>query len=89
MALGAKRRDVLAQFLLEAVVLCNLGGLGGVAVGFGLGNLVSVFANFPPTVPLDWAINGLVFCTAVGLAFGTWPALKASRLAPIDALRWE
>jgi putative ABC transport system permease protein len=89
MALGAKRRDVLAQFLLEAVVLCNLGGLGGVAVGFGLGNLVSLFAHFPPTVPLDWAVNGLLFCTAVGLAFGTWPALKASRLAPIDALRWE
>ena len=88
-ALGAKRRDILAQFLLEAILLCNVGGVIGVAVGFGLGNLVTFFTDFAVHVPLEWAVNGLVFCTAVGLAFGMWPAMKASKLAPIDALRWE
>ncbi len=88
-ALGAKRRHILLQFLLEAILLCNLGGVVGVAVGFGLGNIVTLFTDFPVHVPLDWAINGLVFCTAVGLVFGIWPAMKASKLAPIDALRWE
>jgi putative ABC transport system permease protein len=88
-ALGAKRRDVLSQFLLEAIVLCNVGGVGGVAAGFGLGNLVALFAKFPAHVPLDWAVYGLVFCTVVGVTFGMWPAVKASRLAPIEALRWE
>jgi len=88
-ALGAKRRAILLQFLLEAVVLCNLGGVLGVMVGFGLGNLVAVFTDFAVHVPLDWAIRGVLFCTAVGLVFGMWPAIRASRLAPVDALRYE
>ncbi len=88
-ALGARRRHVLLQFLLEAIVLCNLGGILGVLVGFGLGNLVSVFTGFPIHVPMEWAVNGLLFCTAVGLTFGMWPAIKAAELAPIEALRWE
>jgi putative ABC transport system permease protein len=88
-ALGAKRRNVLVQFLLEAILLCNLGGALGVLVGFGLGNVVTLFTDFPVHVPVDWAVYGLLFCTAVGLTFGMWPALKASKLAPIEALRWE
>ncbi len=88
-ALGAKRRDILAQFLLEAILLCNFGGILGVLIGFGLGNLVTIFTDFPIHVPMDWAVNGLLFCTAVGLTFGMWPAMKASKLAPIDALSWE
>jgi putative ABC transport system permease protein len=88
-ALGAKRREILLQFLLEAIVLCNIGGVLGVAVGFGLGNLVSVFTDFGVNVPLDWVVRGLAFCTAVGLSFGLWPAVRASRLAPIEALRFE
>jgi putative ABC transport system permease protein len=88
-SLGAKRRNILAQFLLEAITLCNIGGIFGVLVGFGLGNLVSVFTDFSATVPVEWAIVGLVFCTAVGLSFGFWPAYKASKLDPIVALRWE
>jgi putative ABC transport system permease protein len=88
-ALGARRRDVLLQFLLEAIVLCNIGGVGGVLIGFALGNVVTFFTGFAVSIPLDWALRGLVFCTAVGLTFGMWPALKASRLAPIEALRQE
>ena len=88
-ALGAKRKQILWQFLLEAVVLCNLGGVLGVIVGFGLGNIVTLFTEFPVNVPMDWAVRGLFFCTIVGLTFGLWPAVKASKLSPIAALRHE
>jgi putative ABC transport system permease protein len=88
-ALGAKRRAILIQFLLEAVILCNIGGLIGVAVGFGLGNLVAVFTEFEVHVPMEWAVIGLLFCTVVGLVAGMWPAVRASRLQPIEALQQE
>ena len=88
-ALGAKRGAILFQFLLEAIVLCNIGGVLGVAAGFGLGNLVSVFAHFAVHVPAQWAVRGLLFCTVVGLVFGMWPAIRASKLVPIEALRYE
>ncbi len=88
-ALGAKPRSIMLQFLLEAVILCNIGGIIGVLVGFGLGNLVSVFTKFAVQVPMEWAVIGLVFCSAVGVGFGLLPAVKASRLHPIDALRFE
>jgi putative ABC transport system permease protein len=88
-ALGARRRDILLQFLLEAVVLCNVGGVIGVAVGFGLGNLVSAFTDFAVHIPTEWVIRGLGFCTTVAVLFGTWPAVRASRLAPIESLRFE
>ncbi len=88
-ALGAPSRSILRQFLLEAVILCNVGGAFGVLVGFGLGNLVAVFTHFPAHVPLEWAIIGLLFCSAVGVVFGMLPAVRASRLDPIEALRYE
>jgi putative ABC transport system permease protein len=88
-ALGAKRKNILGQFLLEAIVLCNLGGAVGVLIGFGLGNVVTFFTDFAAHVPLEWAVRGVVFCTAVGLVFGLWPAMKASRLPPVEALRYE
>ena len=89
MSIGAPRKSILRQFLLEAVILCNVGGLAGVALGFGLGNIVALFASFEVTVPVEWAVIGLVFCTAVGVTFGLVPAIKASRLDPIEALRYE
>jgi len=88
-SLGAKPRVILAQFLLEAVILCNIGGVVGVLVGFGLGNVVTFFADFAIQVPAEWAVIGLLFCSAVGIGFGLLPAIRASRLNPIDALRYE
>jgi putative ABC transport system permease protein len=88
-ALGAKRNNILLQFLLEAIILCNIGGLIGVGVGFGIGNIVSLVTPFAAHVPLVWTIVGIIFCTAVGLTFGFWPALRAARLNPIEALHYE
>jgi putative ABC transport system permease protein len=88
-ALGARAASIRFQFLLEAVVLCNIGGIIGVLVGFALGNLVAVFTHFEPHVPLEWAVIGLLFCSAVGIAFGMLPAIRASQLDPIEALRYE
>ena len=88
-SLGAKRRNILTQFLLEAIVLCNIGGALGVLVGFGLGNIVTFFTGFAASVPLEWAVGGLLFCTTVGLTFGLWPAVVAAKLDPIEALRYE
>jgi len=88
-AIGAKGITILTQFLLEAVILCNIGGVIGVIVGFGLGNIVALFAHFDVNVPMEWAVIGLVFCSAVGIVFGLLPAIRASRLHPIDALRYE
>jgi putative ABC transport system permease protein len=86
-ALGARSSSIRAQFLLEAVVLCNVGGVAGIVIGFGLGNLVAVFTHFEPRVPIEWAFIGLAFCSAVGIGFGMLPAIRASQLDPIEALR--
>jgi len=91
-SLGAKPGYILRQFLLEAVVLCNVGGIIGVLLGFGIGNAMvklGMSSAFESVVPIEWAIVGLLFCTAVGLTFGMLPAIKASRLNPIEALRYE
>jgi putative ABC transport system permease protein len=88
-ALGAARASILMQFLLEAVILCNIGGIIGVMAGFGMGNLVAFFAHFDAHVPVEWAVIGLVFCSAVGVGFGMLPAIRASQLNPIEALRHE
>ena len=88
-SLGAKKKNILSQFLIEAIILCNIGGIFGVLAGFGLGNTLALLTDFKVTTPLDWAVIGLLFCTAVGLIFGYWPARKASLLNPIESLRYE
>jgi putative ABC transport system permease protein len=90
-ALGATRQDILLQFLIEALVLCMIGGLVGVLIGFGLGALVSaLLPGFPEAhVPLWAVLLSFGFCAAVGVIFGIVPAAKAAQLNPIDALRYE
>ena len=71
-SLGAKPRYILRQFLLEAIVLCNVGGIIGVALGMGIGNMIvkmGMSSSFEAVVPMDWAIIGLLFCTIVGVIF--------------------
>ncbi len=89
-AIGARRRDIVWQFLLEAIVLTSSGGLMGIAVGWLLSFFIRVFVpSLPSTVPLWSVVAGFVVATSVGLFFGLWPALKAARLDPIAALRYE
>ncbi|MBW7881136.1 MAG: ABC transporter permease [Caldilineaceae bacterium] len=89
-AVGAKRNDVLLQFLIEAMSLAAAGGMIGVALGWGLARAVSTaFGEFQAVVGVDAVVTSLVVATAVGLFFGIFPAYRASRLNPIDALRYE
>jgi putative ABC transport system permease protein len=89
-AVGAKRADVLIQFLIEAMALAAVGGIIGVTLGWGLARVVSTFfGEFQAVVGADAIIISLVVATAVGLFFGIFPAYRASRLNPIDALRYE
>ena len=88
-ALGAKRREILWQFLLEAVFLTSLGGLLGIALGSGIGFLVHWLTEFPVSLPWWSFAIGIGFSATVGIFFGMWPAFKAARLDPIEALRYE
>jgi putative ABC transport system permease protein len=88
-AIGAKRRNIMAQFILEAVVLCEVGGVIGVVLGILGGNILAWFMKVPPAVPVDWIVLGLVLCSIVGIVFGTYPAWKAANLDPIESLRYE
>ena len=88
-AVGATKLNILSQFLIEAVVLTAIGGLGGLVVGEIASLLMNKYSPLPAYVPL-WAIAlGVGISAAVGIVFGLWPAWKAARLNPIDALRWE
>jgi putative ABC transport system permease protein len=88
-AIGAKKRNIMAQFIVEAVVLCEVGGVIGVVLGILGGNAVAFFMKVPPAVPFDWIVLGLAICSAVGVIFGTYPAFKAANLDPIESLRYE
>jgi len=88
-AIGAKKRNIMTQFIVEAVVLCEVGGVIGVVLGILGGNAVAFFLKVPPAIPVDWIILGLAICSAVGVIFGTYPAFKAANLDPIESLRYE
>ena len=88
-AVGAKKRNIMMQFILEAIVLCEVGGVLGVALGLAGGNATAYLLKLPPALPLDWAALGLIICSIVGVAFGTYPAYKAANLDPIESLRYE
>ncbi len=89
MALGATRANVLGQFLLEALVLCLVGGLIGIALGFGAAYALSELANWNTAVSPTAVMLAVAFSATVGLFFGLWPARRAASLDPIEALRWE
>ncbi len=88
-AVGARRRDVLMQFLLEAAILATAGGIVGAILGVGGTRLVTGLTDFPTLVRPSLVAVALLMATATGLVFGIWPAWRASRLDPIDALRSE
>jgi putative ABC transport system permease protein len=86
---GAKRRDILYQFLVESVVLSVTGGLVGILLGWAIASAISRFANIPTTVTAGSILLAFVFSASVGLFFGIYPATRAARLHPIEALRYE
>ena len=88
-AIGAKKRNIMSQFIMEAVVLCEVGGVIGVLLGIGGGNLAAHYLKVPTVIPFDWVVFGLVICSGVGITFGTYPAWKAANLDPIESLRYE
>jgi putative ABC transport system permease protein len=88
-AVGAKKRNIMTQFIMEAVVLCEVGGVIGVVLGILGGNCLAWYMEVPPAIPVDWVVLGLVICSLVGIVFGTYPAYKAANLDPIDSLRYE
>jgi len=88
-AVGAKKINILTQFLFEAIVLCLIGGLIGIVFGILVGNFAGSFLNAQTAIPVDWVIIGLSLCVFVGVLFGTYPAYKAANLDPIEALRYE
>ncbi|AEG58908.1 ABC transporter permease [Desulforamulus ruminis] len=87
MALGARRRDILVQFLIEAIVLCVLGGVIGIILGYGGAWIIAKVAKWPPLVSWWIALGAFLFSAGVGVFFGIYPANKASKLDPIQALR--
>jgi putative ABC transport system permease protein len=88
-SIGAKQRNILAQFLIEAVMLSLVGGTVGIAVGIGAGNIVAKMLSAALVFPWGWAVTGLTVCSVIGVVFGFYPAWKAARLDPIEALRYE
>jgi ABC-type antimicrobial peptide transport system permease subunit len=89
MAVGARGRDILRQFLVEAVVLCLLGGFMGIVFGRGGSFMVRLLLHWPTELSLPAVFAAVGVAASVGLIFGYYPAWKASRLDPIEALRYE
>ena len=88
-ALGGKKRTVISQFLLEAIIISVLGALLGIVLGISLGNFFSLVISTGFVVPWNWVILAIVICSVTGLLAGLYPAFKAGRLNPIEALRYE
>lgn len=88
-AIGATKKDILMQFLFEAIFLSQFGGIVGIIMGVGGGNIVAFIFNIPAIIPLDWALIALGVCSVIGIVFGIYPAWRAAQLDPIESLRFE
>ena len=96
-AIGAKRQDIFLQFLIEAVVMCGIGGLLGIGLGIGIGygcshiavKIVKVIPHWPVVISPQWMAVSVSISACIGIAFGLYPAVKASQISPIEALRTE
>jgi putative ABC transport system permease protein len=88
-AIGATSKTIRQQFLMEAIVICQIGGILGIILGIFIGNITSIIMNSAFVIPWSWLGAGVVLCLLVGLASGLYPAIKASKLDPIEALRHE
>ena len=88
-AMGATNGNIMLQFLVEAMTLCLIGGSLGLALGVGAAYFASEFAGWQTHVTSSSVITAFTFSAVVGLVFGMWPARRAARLDPIDALRYE
>ncbi len=88
-SIGAKKRDILRQFLVEAVFLSELGGLVGILLGVAGGDALAMVVKADVLFPWGWAATGLIVCSAIGIGFGLYPAWRAASLDPIEALRFE
>ena len=96
-ALGAKRLDILIQFLIESIAMCTIGGALGVGLGILTGEgmallavkIVKIVPDWPSVISMQWVMISVSFSALIGISFGLYPALKASALSPIDALRTE
>lgn len=88
-AIGGKKQDVRNQFLYESVMISLMGAICGIVLGILVGNFFAMFLGTGFLVPWGWVITGIVICSVVGLLAGIWPAMKAAKLNPIDALRYE
>ncbi len=88
-AIGATKSTILQQFLIESMVICQLGGICGILLGIAAGNAVAILVGAPFVIPWIWVIGGIVICMVVGISAGIYPARVASKLNPINALRHE
>jgi len=88
-ALGARGTDIAAQFLVESILVTSIGGVVGLAVGIGFAKAISALLSRPAIITPKMAVVSVVTSVAVGLFFGLYPALRAARLNPVEALRYE
>ncbi len=88
-SVGARKKDIMRQFLLEAFFLCQIGGFVGILLGALVGNGVALYFDITAAFPMNWAIGSVVMVTGIALVFGGYPAYKAARLRPIESIRYN